>query len=591
MAETVNFTINLNGNAYAGVVNLSNAMDKLKISATTARTSFTDVAISLNNIFQTAQTLAGKVAGAVSKIVDAGSENELQKMNMTTLFKGNAAAAEDMFARISEYGKVTVYDKAGLLEAQKTMMSFGITGEKSFATLRQIGDIAMGDKQKMQSLALAFSQATSAGKLQGQDLLQLINAGFNPLQIISERTGESMLSLKEKMSKGQISAEMLSQAFQWATDEQGLFYQGAERAGTTTSGRINQLKDTFDEFLINTFDALKPLIDTCLTFATGFLEYLPALLQTIGSAIGNVIDFFSTFAPVIAGAAVAIGILTIACNTHRIALMLQDAWLNVLIVKEKAVAIATKLWSGAQAILNAVMTANPIGLIIAGIALLIGIIVVLCTKVTGWGSLWNGIVGFMKYSFYAFVDGVKLYFSTLVNGIMIGLDKIKLGWYKFKEACGIGDSAENQAAIAAINGDIEKRQQAIVDGAKKVAENATKAKESLAGIEMGWKGKEKTEKAQEGVGINSRLQQAVGGGQSAATGTGAASGSGGESTGRATEAVATGGQRSTNITINLKDLVGQIAFNGSLTEKREEMERTLAESMFRVLAMAQSSVS
>ncbi len=47
---------------------------------------------------ETAQTLAGKVAGAVSKIVDAGSENELQKMNMTTLFKGNAAAAEDMQA-------------------------------------------------------------------------------------------------------------------------------------------------------------------------------------------------------------------------------------------------------------------------------------------------------------------------------------------------------------------------------------------------------------------------------------------------------------------------------------------------------------
>lgn len=216
--NTVNFTINLNGNAYTGIVNLSGAMDKLRGSADSAFNRVGQAALNLNNIFQTAQTLVGKVAGAIGKVVDAGSENELQKMNMTTLFKGNAEAAEDMFARISEYGKVTVYDKAGLLEAQKTMMSFGIEGEKSFATLKQIGDIAMGDKQKMQSLALAFSQATSAGKLQGQDLLQLINAGFNPLQVISERTGESMSSLKEKMSKGQISAEMLSQAFQWATE-------------------------------------------------------------------------------------------------------------------------------------------------------------------------------------------------------------------------------------------------------------------------------------------------------------------------------------------------------------------------------------
>lgn len=588
-SNTVTFNINIGGTAYSGIAQLNKALNSVNINAEKTESIFTKIgnaSIRLQGMMSVCQTLVGKVAGAIGKVVDAGSENELQKMNMTTLFKGNAEAAEDMFARISEYGKVTVYDKAGLLEAQKTMMSFGIEGEKSFATLKQIGDIAMGDKQKMQSLALAFSQATSAGKLQGQDLLQLINAGFNPLQVISERTGESMSSLKEKMSKGQISAEMLSQAFQWATDEQGLFYQGAEKAGSTTMGRINQLKDTFDEFLISAFDALKPLIDTCLSFATGFLEYLPALLQTIGSAIGRVIDFFGTFAPVIIGAAAALGILTIACNTHRIALMAQDMWLNILIIKEKAVAIATKIWSGAQAILNAIMTANPIGLIIAGIAALIGLIVMLCTRITGWGSLWDGIVGFMKYSFYAFVDGVKLYFSTLVNGIMIGLDTLKLGWYKFKEACGIGDSAENQAAIAAINGDIEKRQQAIVDGAKKVAENAAKAKDSLAGIEMGWKGKEKTEKAQASTGMNSRLQESLGSRTSAQGGAQAAG-----TTSRATEAVATGGSRSTNITINLKDLVGQISFNGSLADKREEMERTLAESMFRVLAMAQSSVA
>ncbi len=594
MAEnTVNFTINLNGNAYTGIVNLSGAMDKLRGSADSAFDKVGKAAIKLNNIFQTCQTLVGKISGAIGKMVEAGSENELQKMNMTTLFKGNAEAAEDMFARISEYGKVTVYDKAGLLEAQKTMMSFGITGEQSFATLKQIGDIAMGDSQKMQSLALAFSQATSAGKLQGQDLLQLINAGFNPLQIISERTGESMLSLKEKMSKGQISAEMLSQAFQWATDEQGLFYQGAERAGTTTSGRINQLKDTFDEFLINTFDALKPLIDACLSFATGFLETLPAVLSTIGSALSWVVSLFQNWWPLITGVGVAIGALVIACNMHRVSLALQEVVLNALILKEKAQIVITKAAAVAQRIWNAAMAANPVGLIVAAVAVLIGLIVALCSKITGWGSLWDGIVGFMKYTFYAFVDGVKLYFTTLVNGIMMGLDTIKLGWYKFKEACGIGDSSENQAAIAAINGDIEARQQAIVDGAKKVVENANKAKESLAGIEMGWKGSDETEQAQESIGINSQLQQAVGGGAMAAAdgGAGGSDAAGGKSTSRATEAVATGGQRSTNITINLKDLVGQIAFNGSLSEKREEMERTLAESMFRVLAMAQSSVS
>ncbi|MGM9818333.1 MAG: tape measure protein [Paludibacteraceae bacterium] len=118
------------------------------------------------------------------------------------VFGGDVAAMEDLYGKIAEYGKNIVYDKAGLLEAQKTMMSFGISGEKAFSTLQNIGDIAMGDSGKMQSLALAFSQTTSTGKLMGQDLMQMINAGFNPLQVISDKTGKSMATLKDGADLG-----------------------------------------------------------------------------------------------------------------------------------------------------------------------------------------------------------------------------------------------------------------------------------------------------------------------------------------------------------------------------------------------------
>ncbi|MGM9783134.1 MAG: tape measure protein [Paludibacteraceae bacterium] len=582
-SNTINFTINLGGNAYTGIAQIDKALNSVNVNAKKTEKLFekiTNATFKFNNIFQTVQTVIGKVSGSIEKMIDAGSENELQKMNMATLFKGNAAAAEDMFARISKYGKETVYDKAGLIEAQKTMMSFGISGEKSFATLKQIGDIAMGDKQKMQSLALAFSQATSAGKLQGQDLLQLINAGFNPLQVISERTGESMLSLKEKMSKGQISAEMLSQAFRWATDEQGLFYNGAEQAGTTTMGRINQLKDTFDEFLISTFDKLKPLIDTCLEFATGVLGKLPALFERVKSAVA------ALKVPIIAVASAlgAYGATILMINAYH---SLMTVWKSALAAYELvvfAVKNSTNLWTAAQWLLNVALAANPIALIIAGVVALIAVIGYVCSKITGWGSLWQGVVGFMKYSFYAFVDAVKLYFDTYINGFLIGLDKIKLGWYKFKESAGIGDSSENQAAIAQINADVEARQKAIVDGAQAVKENALKAKESLAGIEMGWKGKEKTEETKSKIGINEQLQSVVGGtGIETSTGKNSA-------TGASTEGVATGGTRNTQIHINIGDMIKQVTFNGTTAENKQEIERNFAECLYRVLGMAQASI-
>mgnify|MGYP003301588108 CR=1 FL=1 len=590
MSNTVQFTINLDGNAYTGIAQLDKVLGKFNVQATSTpklMERINNAAFKINNIFQAGQNIIGKVGNAIGKIVEIGGENELQKLDMTTLFQGNTAAAEEMFEKISEYGKATVYDKSGLIDAQKTMMSFGIEGEKAFSTLKQIGDIAMGDSQKMQSLALAFSQATSAGKLQGQDLMQLINAGFNPLNEISKHTGESMASLKEKMSKGQISAEMLAQAFAWATEEGGLFYQGAEKAGDSTMGKINQLKDTFDEFLINVFDRLKPVIDTCLSFATGFLETLPALLDGIANGVSNVIGFFSEFAPIIIGVATAMGILTVAMNTAKISMKLQDFWLNILIVKEKAISMWTKVWAGAQAILNAVMSLNPITLIVAAIAVLVGAIVWVCSKITGWGSLWQGIVGFMKYTFLAFVDAIKLYFTTYINGFLIGLDKIRLGWYKFKEAVGMGDSEENQNAINAINESIEARKKAISDGAQSVQDNLVKAKESLGGIEMGWKKKEDvseaSDKVSSGLGINEQLQNSVNGNTTTGNGTG----TGGELAG-SSNAIASGGTRNTNVTINLGKMA-DVTFNGSVGENAEDMVRTLEECLLRVLYMAQNA--
>lgn len=587
--NTLQFSINISGNAYTGIAQIDRMLGRVNVNAKKTESlleGINTVAFKVNNIFSGIQNTIGKVSGAIGQVINLGSENELQKMNMTTLFKGNVAAAEDMFAKISKYGKETVYDKAGLIDAQRTMMSFGLSGEQSFETLKQIGDIAMGDKQKMQSLALAFAQATSAGKLQGQDLMQLINAGFNPLQTISERTGESLISLKDKMSKGQISAEMLAQAFQWATDESGLFYEGATKAGVTTAGRINQLKDTFDEFIISVFDKLKPVIDYCIDFASNVLSTLPDTFEKIRSAVSSLLG------PIIA--------VTTAWSVYKFIIISINAW-QFLVATWKsmlaayevvvfAVKNATSLWAATQWLLNVALSANPVAVVIAGIVALIAVIAYVCSRITGWGTLWEGLMGFMKNSFYAFVDGVKLYFSTFINGFLMGLDKIKLGWYKFKEACGIGDSDENKNAIAAINADIEARQKAIADGAKSMIDNATKAKDSLV---KGFGGLSWKSSADDMIGASNSAKTSVQGQIVAATNGGMSQGvtqGAMPSASQSTNAVATGGTRNTNITIKIDDMIKQVVFNGSTSDNKESVEKNFAECLYRVLGMAQNSI-
>lgn len=435
---------------------LERSITKLQtLNGSKIKTWFSEALNSLPGIATNPLILAGAaIGGSIKK----GMEADLQQANITTLLRGDVEKAKALYAQLSDYGVKTPYDKAGLIEAQKTMMSFGLSSEFAFGKLKNIGDIAMGDAQKMQSLSLAFAQATSAGKLQGQDLMQMINAGFNPLQVISERTGESMAQLKERMSKGGISAQELAQAFEWATDKQGLFYQGAEKAGQTLSGKFNKMMDSITELALKVYEAISPMLSP-------LVDFMSAVFESIGGGIGWLIQKFQEGNPVIWGIAGAIGIFTTALILHNTYTAIATAWQNRL------------TWAVIKT--NLAFLANPITWIIAGIITLIAIIAYCIVGVSGWGKAWEYTVQGMKYSWEAFILTYQAHWNTAVNAFMAGVDACKLAWYKFKEAVGLGDSSENQAMISKIQNDLQERAKSVTEGYKKAGEAEAKAKEAL----------------------------------------------------------------------------------------------------------------
>ncbi len=200
--------------------------------------------------FKANLTAAGVAAGALTASIGLlgkaalGLSSDAQNMRTNLdILTGSTEKGAEMFKYFYNFAAKTPFETADLVKAGSTMMSFGISSEKTKASLSMLGDVALGNKDKLAGLSLVYGQIQSTGRLMGQDLLQLINQGFNPLTIISQKTGKSMAELKQDMEDGAISADMVTDAFVTATSKGGLFYQGMEKGSKTVSGLLSTLTD------------------------------------------------------------------------------------------------------------------------------------------------------------------------------------------------------------------------------------------------------------------------------------------------------------------------------------------------------------
>ena len=215
--------------------------------------------------------------GVVAKL---GMETEKTATAFRVL-AGSEETSTKLLGQLNKYADETVWNRPEIQEAAKTMMGFGVSTETVYKDLKMLGDVAMGDKNKLQSLALVFGQISSAGKLQGQDLLQLINAGYNPLLDISELTGKSVAKLKDEMSKGAISADLVRKAFEKATGPGGKFEGMIEELANTVPGAFDQLKGKASAGLLRLYDIIKPLMIPAFNTMSKVLEKLYGVLEGV----------------------------------------------------------------------------------------------------------------------------------------------------------------------------------------------------------------------------------------------------------------------------------------------------------------------
>ena len=270
---------------------------KTKINLDTSKISETNGGIgSLIGKFSSAKAAVGGFMGAfaVSALVDFGREAidaqskvEQLEISFRTLL-GSQEKASALIAEIKSYGTVTPYDTEGLAQAARLMLSYGMSSSKIMPTLQMLGDIAMGDKDKLQSLTLAFSQMSASGRVCKEDLNQMVDAGFNPLQIISEKTGKSIGELTDEVSKGAISVQDIEQAFIDATSEGGKFHNMVNNMSDSIAGKTAQMTDNWEAFKASIGGLLKPAYLGAIQTTTSAIDVLTKTIERLKASVGDV---------------------------------------------------------------------------------------------------------------------------------------------------------------------------------------------------------------------------------------------------------------------------------------------------------------
>lgn len=312
---------------------------------------------------------AKKAASELGKVVQSGVDYNASMESYLTNFKvmlGNEELAATKLAELRKMAASTPFALSDLTEGTQTLLQFGIAADDTTDVLKQLGDISLGNADKLQTLVRAYGKMSSAKKVTLENVNMMIDAGFNPLNQICDATGESMSDLYKRISDGRVSFEELQYAVQAATSEGGQFYNGMLEASQTFSGRMSTLKDNVaaltGELTSGLFAALGDLVVKLNDVVTSFLdsdEKMAQLKDTIGIAASVVAAAGAAFLAYKGYVALA----TAAEVAHTVATTAMTA------ANAAAEAGATGL-ALAQAALNAVISANPVALLVSALAAL-----------------------------------------------------------------------------------------------------------------------------------------------------------------------------------------------------------------------------
>lgn len=436
----------------------------------------------------TAAAVTGVSAAIGGLGVSAVKYNASMEQYQTSfeVMTGSATKAEEVMTKLKEVGAKTPFEFEDLAQAEQLLMNYGFTADDAMDKMMMLGDISQGSAEKMQRVAAAYGQMSSAGKVQLEDVKQMIEAGFNPLQEISQSTGESMDSLYDRISKGTISVDEITASMERSTSAGGKYFESMDKQSQTVAGQFSTLKDNFQQMAGEIFSGLSASIGTsALPIVNGWISELQkgfsengtaGLITALGSVLGEAVAEGAELAPQLIDMAVLLlatlgqaiidngpiimesfskifdsilnGISTLIPGltplTDAIMFLKSNldivlaavvplvaafvAWKAVMEISALITAVSTALngMTIAQYALNLAMSLNPIGIVVALIAGLIAAIVYLWNTNEDFRNAVIEIFGAIEDFISAAVDAIVSSFTVKIPALVSNV----LRWFQ-----------------------------------------------------------------------------------------------------------------------------------------------------------------
>nr|DAU31996.1 MAG TPA: tail tape measure protein [Caudoviricetes sp.] len=377
-------------------------------------------------------TMANLASQAISKVVDGfkslvGGAVDYQKSmeyytTSFTVMTGSADKASETVKKLADIGAKTPFDMPQLADATSLLMNFGFNADDAVDSMMMLGDISQGSADKLDSISRAYGKMSSAQKVSLEDINMMIDAGFNPLQEISEHTGESMQSLYNRISKGKMSVDEITESMKRSTSEGGKYFKSMDAQSQTLDGRLSTLSDTINSKL---GEVLQPILqkaaDEWLPNITNAIDNMDidsvvSVIDDIVSAVGDLFGFIMDNGSMIISLVAGIGAAMVTWNVASM--------INGVVTAVKRYQEANEGATVAQALLNGVMNGNPIMLVVSLLAGLIATIVTLWTTNEGFRNavinVWNAFkdtVGNAITAVGGFIGNLISWFQALPGRI------------------------------------------------------------------------------------------------------------------------------------------------------------------------------